>query len=195
MTGKLGLFRLDVGGDNFINQLLRHDPLEYHTIGLSHNKLIDSYNLLINASGDTLRSLTICHIEEVHFKRVHDNISVANCSQLSELIFGAGKISEAKTTRMIAAVLSTVSSIHFEKLRISYQLPLDSEAVTTEADSPEWDAVDEELVRIAGESEYQIEVTFNSLCPGGGAPIHASRFLSLFQREGFLHFSFDPDLP
>ena len=62
MTGKLGLFRLDAGGDNFISQLLQNDPLEYHTIGLSHNKLIDSYNLLINASGNTLRSLAIHHI-------------------------------------------------------------------------------------------------------------------------------------
>jgi len=59
MTGKLGLFHLNVGGDNFIKQLLQHEPLEYHTIGLSHNKLIDSYNALINASGNTLRSLAI----------------------------------------------------------------------------------------------------------------------------------------
>ena len=64
LTGRLGLFRLDVGGDNFINQLLRlqTEPLEYHTIGLSHNKLIDSYNSLINASGNALRSLAIRHI-------------------------------------------------------------------------------------------------------------------------------------
>lgn len=62
MTGKLGLFRLDVGGDGFINQLLQNDPIEYHTIGLSHNKLIDSYNLLINASRNTLRCLAIHHI-------------------------------------------------------------------------------------------------------------------------------------
>jgi len=58
MTGKLGLFHLDAGGDHFIKQLLQH-PLEYHTIGLSHNKLIDSYNALINASADTLRTLAI----------------------------------------------------------------------------------------------------------------------------------------
>ena len=58
-TGKLGLFHLNLGGDNFINQLLQHEPLEYHTIGLSHNKLIDSYNALINASGNVLRSLAI----------------------------------------------------------------------------------------------------------------------------------------
>ena len=57
--GKLGLFHLDAGGDNFIKQLLQYDPLEYHTIGFSHNKLIDSYNALINASGNTLRSLAI----------------------------------------------------------------------------------------------------------------------------------------
>lgn len=59
MTGKLGLFHLDAGGDVFIKQLLQHEPLGYHTIGLSHNKLIDSYNSLINASGNTLRSLSI----------------------------------------------------------------------------------------------------------------------------------------
>jgi len=59
MTGKLGLFDLDVGGDNFIKQLLQHDPLGYHTISLGHNKLIDSYNALINASGNTLRNLAI----------------------------------------------------------------------------------------------------------------------------------------
>ena len=59
MTGKLGLFHLNTGGDNFIKQLLQHEPLEYHTIGLSHNKLIDSYNALINASGNTLRRLAI----------------------------------------------------------------------------------------------------------------------------------------
>ena len=58
-TGKLGLFHLNVGGDNFIKQLLQHEPLGYHTIGLSHNKLIDSYNALINASGNTLRTLGI----------------------------------------------------------------------------------------------------------------------------------------
>lgn len=58
-SGKLGLFHLDVGGDYFIRQLLQHDSLEYHTIGLSHNKLIDSYNLLINAAGGTMRSLSI----------------------------------------------------------------------------------------------------------------------------------------
>jgi hypothetical protein len=62
MTGKLGLFHLDAGGDNFINQLLQNQPLGYHTIGLSHNKLIDSYNLLINACGDTLRRLAVHHI-------------------------------------------------------------------------------------------------------------------------------------
>jgi len=96
---------------------------------------------------------------------------------------------------MIAAVLSTVSSTRFEKLRISYQLVLDSDTVTGEADSPEWDAVDEELVRIAGESDYQIEVTFNSLRVDGGAPIHATRFLSRFQEKGTVKFTFDPDLP
>lgn len=58
MTGKLGLFHLEAGGDNFVQQLLQF-PLKYHTIGLGHNKLIDSYNALINASGDTLRSLAI----------------------------------------------------------------------------------------------------------------------------------------
>jgi len=63
-TGKLGLFHLDVGGDVFIKQLLQHEPLGYHSIGLSHNKLIDSYNSLINASGNTLRSLSIQHIGE-----------------------------------------------------------------------------------------------------------------------------------
>lgn len=132
--------------------------------------------------------------EEHHFKRVHDNISVANCSELSELTFGAGEISEAKTTRMIAAVLSTVSSIRFEKLRISYKLTLDSDGVIAEADSPEWDAVDEELVRIAGESDCLIEVTFNSLCVGGGVPIQASRFLSRFREKGTVKFTFEPDL-
>ena len=55
-TGKLGLFQLDVGGDYFIKQLLQY-PLEYHAIGLSHNKLTDAYNALINASADTLRTL------------------------------------------------------------------------------------------------------------------------------------------
>lgn len=95
---------------------------------------------------------------------------------------------------MIAAVLSTVSSTRFEKLRISYRLALDSEAVTVEADSPEWDAVDEELVRIAGESDCQIEVTFNSLCVGGDAPIQASRFLSRFKEKGPVKFTFDPAL-
>lgn len=58
-SGKLGLFHLEVGGDTFINELLQHEPLGYHSIGLSHNKLIDPYNSLINASGDTLRSLAI----------------------------------------------------------------------------------------------------------------------------------------
>ena len=62
-TGKLGLFHLDVGGENFIKQLLQY-PLEYHKIGLSHNKLIDSYNALINACGTTLRSLAIYDIGE-----------------------------------------------------------------------------------------------------------------------------------
>lgn len=62
VTRRLGLFRLDVGGDYFINQLLQTDPLECHTIGLSHNKLIDSYNSLVNASVNTLRSLAIHHI-------------------------------------------------------------------------------------------------------------------------------------
>lgn len=95
---------------------------------------------------------------------------------------------------MITAVLSTVSSTCFDKLRISYQLTLDSEAVTAEADSPEWDAVDEELVRIAGESDCQIEVTFNSLRSSGGPPIHASRFLSRFREKGSVKFTFDPDL-
>jgi hypothetical protein len=132
--------------------------------------------------------------EEGHFKRVHDNISVVNCPELSELTFGAREITEAKTTRMIAAVLSTVSSSCFEKLRISYQLTLDSDGVTAEADSPEWDAVDEELVRIAGGSDCLIEVTFNSLCVGGGAPIQASRFLSRFQEKGNVKFTFEPDL-
>jgi len=69
MTGKLGLFHLDVGGDNFIKQLLQH-PLEYHTIGLSHNKLIDSYNALINASADTLRSLAMHDIGK-HTPNIH----------------------------------------------------------------------------------------------------------------------------
>lgn len=214
MTGKLGLFRLDVGGEIFINQLLQYVPLACHTIGLSHNKLIDSYNSLINASANTLRSLAIHHIgerasipatntqvlspapciEEPHFKRVHDHISVVNCSDLSELVFSAVEISEAKTTRMITAVLSTVSSARFEKLRISYQCALDSEAVTAEADSPEWDAVDEELVRIASKSDCEIEVTFNSPCVGGGDPVHASRFLSRFQEKGPVKFAFDPVL-
>jgi hypothetical protein len=213
-TGKLELFHLDVGGDDFINQFLQH-PLEYHTIGLSHSKLIDSYNALIDASGATLRRLAIQDIgkphlpsrsqrptlnseprtEERHFKRVHDHISVANCSELSELIFGAGEISEAKTARMITAVLSTVSSTRFEKLRISYQFILDSDAVTAEADSPEWDAVDEELVRIAGESDRQIEVTFNSIPAGGDAPIQATRFLSRFQEKGTIKFTFEPGYP
>lgn len=94
---------------------------------------------------------------------------------------------------MIAAVLSTVSSTHFEILRISYQLVLDSDVVTAEADSPEWDAVDEELVRIAGESDFQIEVTFNSRSAGGGVPIHAARFLSRFQEKGTVKFTFEPD--
>ena len=218
-TGKLGLFNLDVGGEYFINQLLQY-PLEYRAIGLSHNKLIDSYNALVNASADTLRSLAIHDIgkhtpkiifrpfrsqrptlnsepytEERHFKRVHDHISVVNCSELSELIFGAGEISEAKTTRMITAVLSTVSSTRFERLRISYQFVLNSETVTAEADSPEWDAVDEELVRIASESDYQIEVTFNSLSEGGDAPIQATRFLSRFQEKGTVKFTFGPEYP
>ena len=94
---------------------------------------------------------------------------------------------------MITAVLSTVSSTRFEKLRILYQRTLDSEIVTSEADSPEWDAVDEELVRIAGESDCEIEVTFNSLSASGGTPIHASRFLSRFQEKGSVKFTFDPD--
>jgi len=94
---------------------------------------------------------------------------------------------------MIAAVLSTISSACFEKLRISYQHALSSDTVTTEVDSPEWDAVDEELVRIAGESDCQIEVTFNSLSLGGGAPIQASRFLSRFQEKGTVKFTFEPD--
>ena len=94
---------------------------------------------------------------------------------------------------MIAAVLSTVSSTRFEKLRISYRSVLDSDTVTAEADSPEWDAVDEELVRIASESDYQIEVTFNSPSPGGGIPIQATRFLSRFQEKGTVRFSFEPD--
>lgn len=193
VTGKLGLFHLDVGGDSFINQLLQHGPLEYHTIGISHGKLIDSYNSLINASGNTLRNLAIHDIEESHFKRVHDHISVTNCSELSGLTFGAGQISEAKTIRMITAVLSTVSSPQFEKLRISYQSPLDSESVTAEADSPEWDAVDEELVRIAGESDCEIEVTFNSLSTGGDPPIQTPRFLSRFREKGTVKFTFEPD--
>jgi len=62
VTGKLGLFHLDVGGDIFIKQLLQLDPLEYHTIALGHNKLIDPYNALINASGNALRSLAIYDI-------------------------------------------------------------------------------------------------------------------------------------
>jgi len=122
-------------------------------------------------------------------------MSVANCSELSELIFAAGEISEAKTTRMIAAVLSTVSSTRFEKLRILYQSTLDSDTVTAEADSPEWDAVDEELVRIAGESHRQIEVAFNSASAGGDAPIQATRFLSRFQEKGTVKFTFEPDYP
>jgi len=219
-TGKLGLFHLDVGGENFIKQLLQH-PLEYRSIGLGHNKLIDSYNALINASADTLQSLAIHDIgkhtpkiiiqlpfrsqrptlnsepciEERHFKRVHDHISVVNCSELSELVFGAGEISEAKTTRMITAVLSTVSSARFEKLRISYQFTLDSDTVTAETDSPEWDAVDEELVRIAGESDCQIEVTFNSISAGGDTLIEAARFLSRFQEKGTVKFTFEPEYP
>lgn len=120
-------------------------------------------------------------------------MSVVNCSELSELNFRAGEISEAKTTRMITAVLSTVSSTHFEKLRISYQSTLDSDTVTAEADSPEWDAVDEELVRIASESDYQIEATFNSPPVGGGAPIQATRFLSRFQEKGTVKFTFEPE--
>ena len=64
MPGNLGLFHLNAGGDNFINQLLQYEPLEYHTMALSHNKLIDSYNALINASGSTLRSLAIHDIGE-----------------------------------------------------------------------------------------------------------------------------------
>jgi hypothetical protein len=122
-------------------------------------------------------------------------MSVVNCSELSELVFGAGEISEAKTTRMITAVLSTVSSTRFERLRISYQSVLDSDAVTAEADSPEWDAVDEELVRIAGESDFQIEVTFNSLSAGGDTPIQATRFLSRFQEKGTVKFTFEPEYP
>jgi len=90
---------------------------------------------------------------------------------------------------MITAVLSTVSSPRFEKLRISYQSVLDSDAVSAEADSPEWDAVDEELVRIAGESGRQIEVTFNSPPAGGSASIQAARFLSRFQEKGTVRFA------
>jgi hypothetical protein len=63
-TGKLRLFHLDAGGDCFIKQLLQHEPLKYQTIGLSHNKLIDSYNSLVNACGNTLRSLAIHDIGE-----------------------------------------------------------------------------------------------------------------------------------
>ena len=96
---------------------------------------------------------------------------------------------------MITAVLSTVSSTRFERLRISYQFVLDSDAVTAEADSPEWDAVDEELVRIASESDYQIEVTFNSLSTGGNTPIQATRFLSRFQEKGTVKFTFEPKYP
>ena len=96
---------------------------------------------------------------------------------------------------MITAVLSTVSSTRFEKLRISYQFILDSDAVTAEADSPEWDAVDEELVRIASESDRQIEVTFNSIPAGGDAPIQATRFLSRFQEKGTIKFTFEPEYP
>lgn len=96
---------------------------------------------------------------------------------------------------MIAAVLSTVSSTRFGKLRISYQFILDSDTVTAEADSPEWDAVDEELVRIAGESDCQIEATFNSVSTGGDAPIQATRFLSRFQEKGTVKFTFEPDYP
>jgi len=71
-TGKLGLYHLDAGGDSFINQLLQY-PREYHAIGLSHNKLIDSYNALINASGDTLQSLAIHDIgKHIH---LHPNPS------------------------------------------------------------------------------------------------------------------------
>jgi len=97
---------------------------------------------------------------------------------------------------MITAVLSTVSSTRFERLRISYQLVLDSDTVTAEADSPEWDAVDEELVRIASESDYQIEVTFNSPpASGGDTPIQATRFLSRFQEKGTVKFTFEPEYP
>ena len=96
---------------------------------------------------------------------------------------------------MITAVLSTVSSTRFEKLRISYQFVLDSDTVTAEADSPEWDAVDEELVRIASESDRQIQVTFNSLSTGGDAPIQAARFLSRFQEKGTVKFTFEPEYP
>lgn len=93
---------------------------------------------------------------------------------------------------MITAVLSTVSSTKFERLRISYQSVLDSDTVTAEADSPEWDAVDEELVRIASESGRQIEVTFNSTPTGGSAPIQAARFLSRFQEKGTVRFISEP---
>lgn len=96
---------------------------------------------------------------------------------------------------MITAVLSTVSSTRFEKLRISYQSALDSDTVTAEADSPEWDAVDEELVRIASESDCQIEATFNSLLASGGVPIQATRFLSRFQEKGTVNFTFEPEYP
>ena len=67
--------------------------------------------------------------------------------------------------------------------------------MTAEADSPEWDAVDEELVRIAGESDCQIEATFNSVSTGGDAPIQATRFLSRFQEKGTVKFTFEPDYP
>jgi len=96
---------------------------------------------------------------------------------------------------MITAVLSTVSSTRFEKLRISYQFVLDSDTVTAEADSPEWDAVDEELVRIASESDFQIEVTLSSLSTGGNAPVQATRFLSRFQEKGTVKFTFEPEDP
>ena len=96
---------------------------------------------------------------------------------------------------MITAVLSTVSSTRFQRLRISYQFVLDSDTVIAEEDSPEWDAVDEELVRIASESDYQIEVTFNSLSAGGDTPIQAARFLSRFQEKGTVKFTFGSDYP
>jgi len=67
--------------------------------------------------------------------------------------------------------------------------------VTAEVDSPEWDAVDEELVRIASESDSQIEVTFNSLSASENAPIQTARFLSRFQEKGTVKFAFEPDHP